>query len=91
MLRKLLIVATLAATAGLFVFWFVTNPVMVSASALPPYAPNHAKRQGHVFRRRLQLVPCESRPGRPQQAGRRPRAAIAVRHLLRAQHLVRSQ
>ena len=42
MLRKLLIVATLAAAAGLFVFWFVTIPVTVSASALPPYAPNHA-------------------------------------------------
>jgi mono/diheme cytochrome c family protein len=49
MLRKLLIVATLGSAAGLFVFWFITIPVTVSANALPPYAPNRANGKVMLF------------------------------------------
>jgi mono/diheme cytochrome c family protein len=42
MLRKLLLLAVVAAIVGLGVFWFVTIPATVAASALGPYAPNAA-------------------------------------------------
>ena len=40
MLRKLLIVAAVAAVIGLFVFWGLTIPATVPASALPQRSPN---------------------------------------------------
>lgn len=40
MVRKLLIVAALAAAVGLAAFWFLTIPERVAASALPPRSPN---------------------------------------------------
>jgi len=40
MLRKLAIVALILAVIGAAVFWFVTIPATVPASALPAYAPN---------------------------------------------------
>jgi mono/diheme cytochrome c family protein len=40
MLRKLLILAAVAAVIGLGVFWFITMPATVSASALGPHTPN---------------------------------------------------
>ena len=39
MLRKLLLLAIAAAVIGAAVFWFVTLPATVSASALPSYTP----------------------------------------------------
>jgi mono/diheme cytochrome c family protein len=42
MLRKLLILAVAAGVVGLAVFWVVTIPATVPASALPPYTPNLA-------------------------------------------------
>jgi mono/diheme cytochrome c family protein len=61
MLRKLLIVATLGSAAGLFVFWFITIPVTVSANALPPYAPNHAN--GKVMFFAGGCSSCHASPG----------------------------
>src|SRR5262245_21803160 len=40
MLRKLFLLVLAAAAAGGAVFWLVTMPQTVSASALPPYTPN---------------------------------------------------
>jgi len=40
MLRKLVVLAVIAALAGVAVFWVLTNPVSVPASALAPYLPN---------------------------------------------------
>jgi mono/diheme cytochrome c family protein len=40
MLRKLVVLAVIAALAGVAVFWVLTNPVSVPASALAPYSPN---------------------------------------------------
>ena len=40
MLRKLAIVVLILAVIGAAVFWFVTIPATVPASALPAYAPN---------------------------------------------------
>ncbi len=40
MLRKLAILVVLLAALGLAVFWFVTIPATVAASALGPHAPN---------------------------------------------------
>src|SRR5712671_1268886 len=40
MLRKLAILVVLLAAIGLAVFWFVTIPATVAASALGPHAPN---------------------------------------------------
>ena len=41
-LRNLAIAAVLGAVVGFAVFWVVTIPATVSASALPPYTPNLA-------------------------------------------------
>src|SRR6266508_2302305 len=40
MLRKLAILIVILAIIGAGVFWFVTMPATVSASALPAYTPN---------------------------------------------------
>ncbi len=40
MLRKLVTLAVVAAIVGFGVFWFITIPVTVSASALGPHTPN---------------------------------------------------
>ncbi|MEW6769064.1 MAG: cytochrome c [Pseudomonadota bacterium] len=45
MLKKLFLLAVAAAAVGLAVFWFVTIPGVVSASALPAYTPNLANGQ----------------------------------------------
>ena len=45
MLKKLFWLAVAAGIAGLAVFWFVTIPAVVSASALPTYTPNLANGQ----------------------------------------------
>jgi mono/diheme cytochrome c family protein len=42
MLRKLIVLAALAAVLGLAAFWFLTDPEMVPASALAPHTPNLA-------------------------------------------------
>jgi mono/diheme cytochrome c family protein len=42
MLKKVLAFVFVAAVIGLGVYWFVTQPSIVSASALPAYAPNAA-------------------------------------------------
>ena len=42
MLRKLILLAVAAAIVGLGVFWFVTIPATVPASALGSYSPNLA-------------------------------------------------
>ena len=49
------------------------------------------ERQGDVLRRRLRLLPRDARAGRQDQARRRARAEVAVRHVLRAEHLARSE
>jgi mono/diheme cytochrome c family protein len=40
MLRKLLILAAIAVVIGLGIFWFITMPATVSASALGPHTPD---------------------------------------------------
>lgn len=42
MLRKLFLLAVLAGVAGLGIFWWLTTPAVVAASALAPYTPNLA-------------------------------------------------
>ena len=42
MLRKLFVIAVILAVIGLGVFWFVTIPATVTASALAAYTPNAA-------------------------------------------------
>jgi hypothetical protein len=39
-LKRLFILAFVAAVIGLGVFWWLTIPVMVAASTLPPHTPN---------------------------------------------------
>jgi mono/diheme cytochrome c family protein len=46
MFRKLVILAIIAAAlAGIGVFWFITSPAVIPASALPAYTPNLANGQ----------------------------------------------
>ena len=42
MLKRLFLLAVLAAVAGLGIFWWLTKPAVVAASALPAYTPNLA-------------------------------------------------
>jgi mono/diheme cytochrome c family protein len=55
-------------------------------------SPHAEPRQRHhnVQCRRLFLLPCRSQPARSAEAGRRACHAVAVRDVLRSQHLVRS-
>ena len=69
MLRKLALVVAIIAAVGLGVFWFITIPATVPASALGPHTPNAGERQDHVLRRRLRVLPRDARPGRQDQLG----------------------
>ena len=82
MLRKLVILAVILAAVGAAVFWFVTMPATVSASALGPAHARSRQRQDHVLCRRLRLLPRDAQPGGQDQARRRHGAEIAVRHVL---------
>ena len=42
MLKRLLLLAVLAAVAGLGIFWWVTIPAVVASTSLPSYTPNLA-------------------------------------------------
>lgn len=42
MLKKLLALVVIAALAGIGIYWLITRPVAVAASALPAYTPNVA-------------------------------------------------
>jgi mono/diheme cytochrome c family protein len=39
---RLLLLAVLAGIAGFGIFWWLTNPAVIAANALPPYTPNLA-------------------------------------------------
>ena len=91
MLRKLFLLAIAAAVIGAGVFWFVTIPATVPASALGAHTPNPANGKTMFYRRRLHLLPRDAGTGRQDQARRRARPEVAVRHLLRAEHLARSE
>ena len=49
MLRKLVILALVAAVVGFGVFWVVTIPATVPASALGPTCARPRQRQDHVL------------------------------------------
>ena len=49
MLRKLLVLAVVAVGLGLAVFWFITMPAIVPASALGPYTPNQTNGRTMFF------------------------------------------
>jgi len=42
MLKKLLLFVVVAAVVGAGIYWFITQPATISASALGPYTPNVA-------------------------------------------------
>ena len=91
MLRRLVVLALIAAVVGFGVFWVVTIPATVPASALAPHSPNLDNGKTMFSDRRLRLLPRHAGPGRQDAARRRLRPEIAVRHLLRAEHLARSE
>ena len=91
MLRKLILLAVAAAIVGLAVFWVVTIPGTVPASALAPHTPNLDNGKTMFF-----AGGCASCHATPKQddktrLGGGLGAQIAVRHVLCAQHLVRSR
>ena len=61
MLRKLLILVVILALTGAVVFWFVTMPATVSASALRRAHAQSRERQDHVLRGRLRVLPRDAR------------------------------
>jgi mono/diheme cytochrome c family protein len=61
MLRKLLLIAVLVVVAGAAVFWIVTAPARVPASALSPYTPNLAN--GKVMFYAGGCASCHATPG----------------------------
>ena len=70
MLRKLAIVVLILAAIGAAVFWFVTMPATVPASALAATAQSR-ERQDHVLRRRLRVLPRDPQSGGQDPARRR--------------------
>ena len=89
MLRKLILLAVVAGIIGLALFWFLTIPATVPASALGAHTPNVENGKTMFIRGRLRIVPRGQRQARRLHAARRrARAAIAVRHLLCAEHFL---
>ena len=89
MLRKLAIVVLILAVIGAAVFWLVTIPATVPASALPAYAPN--LENGKTMFYAGGCSSCHAIPNQGQdQARRRARIEIAVRHFLCSEHFARS-
>ena len=91
MLRKLVVLVLIAAVVGLGVFWFVTIPATVPASALRQRTPNLDNGKTMFL-----IGGCASCHATPEQddktrLGGGVGAEIAVRHLLRAEHLARSE
>ena len=91
MLRKLVVLALIAAVVGLGVFWVVTIPATVPASALPPRTPDLDNGKTMFLIGGCASCHATPEPGRQDQARRRLRAEIAVRHVLCAEHLARSE
>ena len=91
MIRKLILLAAVAAVLGLAAFWFLTIPATVPASALGPHTPDLANGKDDVLRRRLRVLPCDAETAGPDQARRRAGAEFAVRHFLRSQYFVRPE
>src|SRR6185312_12289206 len=92
-LRWLALALPIVVVACLVAFWIVTMPATVPASALPAYTPNVAN--GKIMFAAGGCAPCRAqqgpRQGRPDAARRRFGAKKPIRHVLRAQHLSRSE
>ena len=91
MLRKLVVLALIAAVVGFGVFWVVTIPATVPASALPQRTPDLDNGKTMFL-----IGGCASCHATPEQddktrLGGGFGAEIAVRHVLRAEHLARSE
>ena len=61
MLRKLALVVAILAVVGLGIFWFITIPATVPASALGGLHAEAGERPHHVLCRRLRLLPRDAR------------------------------
>ena len=91
MLRRLVVLALIAAVVGFGVFWVVTIPATVPASALAPHTPNLDN--GKTMFLIGGCASCHATPGQDDKTklGGGLGAEIAVRHLLHAEHLARSE
>jgi mono/diheme cytochrome c family protein len=65
MLKRLLLLAVLAGVAGLGIFWWLTIPAVVAASALPPYTPNLAN--GAIMFNAGGCSSCHAVPNQPDR------------------------
>jgi mono/diheme cytochrome c family protein len=65
MLRRLFLAAVVAAAIGFGVFWWVTTPAVISAAALPAYAPDKAN--GLVVFNAGGCSSCHAVPGQPDR------------------------
>jgi cytochrome c2 len=90
MLRKLAILVVILAVIGVAVFWFVTMPATVSASALPAHTPN--LENGKTMFYAGGCSSCHAIPNQEDKTklGGGPRIEIALRHFLCSEHIARS-
>jgi mono/diheme cytochrome c family protein len=65
MLKRLIGLALVAAIAGLGVFWLVTMPAVISASALPAYTPD--VENGKLVFNAAGCASCHARPGQDER------------------------
>ncbi len=65
MLKRLLLLAVLAGVAGLGIFWWLTVPAVVAASALPTYKPNLAN--GVIMFNAGGCSSCHAVPNQPDR------------------------
>jgi mono/diheme cytochrome c family protein len=65
MFRKPLILIAFAAVAGVGIFWLVTEPAVIPASALPAYTPNLAN--GQTTFNAGGCSSCHATPGQPDR------------------------
>ena len=87
--RIFLVVVLVAGALGAAIFWFLTAPVTVSASALPSHTPNLDNGKTMFLAGGCASCHAPDKEDKTRLSGRRG-AEIAVRHLLFPEHLIGS-
>ena len=87
MLRRIFLGLILVGVVGFGIYWWLTTPVVVAASSAAAAHAEPCQWSRRVQCRRLFVLPRRSEPARPAETRRRAGDAVAVRDVLRPEHL----